>query len=309
MSFKIENKLVVAIASSAVLTLDAARDTFRERGLEAYRQYQREHQDDILELGPGFAFVKRLLDFNSLFPEIQPVEVILLSHNDSDTGLRIMKSLKHYGLEITRAAFITDEALHHYLSAYNASLFLSKNERDVRAAIQAGFAAGTVLPSVLNDEPDDEGLRVAFDFDGVLADSSSEQIFKGEGLAGFQKNEEERAAIPCLPGPLCELFKKLAVLRNLEFERQTNDPAYRRRISLSIITARSAPAHERVVSTLRDWGVVIDRTFFLGGMDKGRILAASRPHIFFDDQIYPHLDRAKEFTPSVHIPFGISAEK
>ena len=302
MPFEIEKKLVVAIASSAVLTLDAAHDAFRERGIEAYRKYQREHQDDVLERGPGFAFVKRLLNFNTLFPEIQPVEIILISHNDSDTGLRIMKSLKHYGLKISRAAFITDEAPHHYLNAYNASLFLSKNEHDVKNAIKAGFAAGTVLPSVLNDAPEDEELRVAFDFDGVLADTSSEHIFQGEGLAGFHKNEAEHAATPCLPGPLCELLKKLSLLRNLEFERQVSTPAYRRRLSLSVVTARNAPAHERVVSTLRDWGVTLDRTFFLGGMDKGRILEVLRPHIFFDDQIDPHLDTAKKFTPSVHIP-------
>ena len=64
MAFDIENKLVVAIASSAVLTLDEARDAFREHGLEAYRQYQREHQYDVLEKGPAFAFVKRLLNLS-----------------------------------------------------------------------------------------------------------------------------------------------------------------------------------------------------------------------------------------------------
>ena len=302
MAFDIENKLVVAIASSAVLTLDAARDEFREHGLEAYRKYQREHQYDVLEKGPAFAFVKRLLNFNRLFPDLQPVEVVLISHNDSDTGLRIMNSLKAYDLDISRAAFITDESPYHYLDAYNASLFLSKNPRDVNAALQAGYAAGTVLPSVLNDDPDDDSLRVAFDFDGVLADGSGEDMYKGLGLAGFHKAEAERAEIPYSPGPLADLFRKLFRLREIEFERQTQDPSYRRRLSISIVTARSAPAHERVVSTLRKWNIVTDRTFFLGGVSKGRILAALRPHIFFDDQEHPHLDAAKDFTPSVHIP-------
>jgi len=302
MAFDIENKLVVAIASSAVLTLDAARDAFREHGLEAYRKYQREHQHDILEKGPAFAFVKRLLNFNRLFPDIQPVEVVLISHNDSDTGLRIMNSLKAHGLDISRAAFITDESPYLYLDAYNASLFLSKNPKDVEAALGAGYAAGTVLPSVLNDDPDDDSLRVAFDFDGVLADSSGEDIYKSQGLEGFHKAEAERAEIPCSPGPLTDLFRKLHHLREIELERQSREPAYRRRLSLSIVTARSAPAHERVVSTLRKWNLVTDRTFFLGGVNKGRILSALRPHIFFDDQQHPHLDAAKDFTPSVHIP-------
>ena len=182
MAFPIEEKLVIAIASSAVLTLDAARDAFREKGLAAYRQYQREHQQDIMERGPAFTFVRRLLNFNKLFPEIQPVEVVLLSHNDADTGLRIMNSLKHYELDVTRAAFITDEKPHHYLAAYNSSLFLSRNRRDVEDAIAAGFAAGTVLESALNDDPDDESLRVAFDFDGVIADGTCESVFKGKVL-------------------------------------------------------------------------------------------------------------------------------
>ena len=305
MAFPIEEKLVIAIASSSVLTLDGARDAFREKGLEAYRAYQREHQHCILEKGPAFSFVKRLLDFNRIFPERMPVEVILLSHNDSDTGLRIMNSLNHYGLDVIRAAFITDDSPYRYLDAYNASLFLSGNSRDVEEAIDHGYAAGRVLPSTLNDAPDDEELRVAFDFDGVLADSSGEEVFQNRGLDGFHKNEYEKRLQPCPPGPLADLFRKLALLRDLESERQALDPAYKRRISLSIVTARSVPAHERVVSTLREWNVTVDRTFFLGGVNKGRILRTLRPHIFFDDQLTPHLDAAKDFTPSVHIPFGI----
>lgn len=305
MAFDIENKLVVTIASSAVLTLDAARDAFREKGLSAYRQYQREHQHDIMERGPAFSFVRRLLDFNKAFPELQPVEVVLLSHNDADTGLRIMNSLKHYELNVTRAAFITDEKPFRYLEAYNSSLFLSRNRGDVEEAIAAGFAAGTVLESVLNDDPDDGSLRIAFDFDGVLADSSCESVFKCRGLEGFNQMEIEKADTPHSPGPLAELFRKLARLRDLEFERQAREPDYRRRLSMSIVTARGVPSHERVVTTLRDWGISIDKTFFLGGMDKGRILASLRPHIFFDDQQHPHLESARNFTPSVHIPVSV----
>lgn len=302
MAYPIENKLVVAIASSAILTLDGARDAFRERGLEAYRAYQREHQDDPLEKGPAFAFIRRLLNFNRLFPEVSPVEVVLISHNDTDTGLRIMNSIAHYGLDITRAAFITGEAPHTYLNAYNASLFLSKNVRDVENAIAAGFAAGTVLPSVLNDDDADEDLRIAFDFDGVLADNSSEQVYQERGLEAFNRNEAAQAEIPCPPGPLAELLRKLGGLRELETARKASEPDYKPRLKTAIITARNAPAQARVVNTLRAWNITVDQAFFLGGMDKGRILANLRPHIFFDDQQHPNLDAAREFTPSVHIP-------
>lgn len=302
MSYPIEDKLVVAIASSAILNLDAARDAFREGGLEAYRQYQREHQDDPLDKGPAFAFIKRLLNFNRLFPEVAPVEVVLISHNDPDTGLRVFNSIAHYRLDITRAAFLTNEAPHAYMDAFNASLFLSKNIRDVENARAAGYAAGTVLPSAINDDENDETLRVAFDFDGVLADTASEKLFQERGLAAFQQNEEKNAEIPCAPGPLADLFRKLGNLRQLENARRENDPAYMPRLQTAIVTARSAPAHARVANTLRHWHLTVDRAFFLGGMDKGRILSTLRPHIFFDDQQHPHLDAASRYTASVHIP-------
>ena len=309
MSTDLNQKLVVTIASSAVLTLDEARDAFREHGLEAYRKYQRENQDRVLPKGPAFAFVKRLLAFNLRFPEEHPIEVILISHNDCDTGLRIMKSLAHYELSgpngITRAAFVTDANPADFLRAYNSSLFLSKRAPDAKNAIDSGFAAGTVLPSALNDDEDDDSLRIAFDFDGVLADSSSDRVYTaGGGLEAFNRNEIEHAKDPCQDGPLASLLKKLGHLRDLEFELQTKEPDYRRRLSLSIITARGIPGLERVVSTLRNWEVTIDRSFFLDGLDKGRILATLRPHIFFDDNLSPNLETAKDFTPCVHVPFS-----
>lgn len=302
MPYPIEDKLVVAIASSAILTLDGARDAFREGGVEAYRAFQREHQDEPLAKGPAFAFIKRLLSFNRRFPDVAPVEVVLISHNDPDTGLRVFNTLEHYGLDVTRSAFITGAAPHLYMDAFNASLFLSKNVRDVEAAIAAGYPAGTVLPSVLNDDEDDPTLRIAFDFDGVLADSSSEAVYREKGLAAFQEYEREHASVPCLPGPLADLFRKLGRLRALEAARAAAEPGYKPMLETSIVTARGVPAHVRVVNTLRNWDITVDRAFFLGGVDKGRILSVLRPHIFFDDQEHPHLDVARDFSPSVHIP-------
>lgn len=309
MAYPIEEKLVIAVASSALFQLDEADAVFRESGIRAYREYQREHENEVLKPGIAFPFVRRFLDLNTIFPERQPAEVVLLSRNDSDTGLRVFTSIEHYGLGIIRAAFTRGNSPFRYIPAYNVSLFLSANESDVNEAIKQGYPAGGVLPSAATDDSDDNELRVAFDFDGVIADDSAEKVFQKEGIEAFYQSETEKSDTAIAPGPLADLFRKLGNFRHLEDEREEKDRNYRRFLKTAIVTARSAPAHRRVVTTLRNWNITVDETHFLGGMSKGRILSTLRPHIFFDDQEHPHLDAAKDFTPSVHIPFGVVAKK
>ena len=304
MPFPIEQKLVVAVASSALFQLDEADAVFRTEGVRAYRAYQREHECDVLAPGIAFPFVRRLLELNRVFPENEPVEVVLLSRNDNDTGMRVFNSIEHYHLGIIRAAFTRGNSPFRYIPAYNVSLFLSANSSDVAEALANGYPAGVVLPSAADDDAADDELRVAFDFDGVIADDSAERVYKEQGIAAFHAREAADGDQVIAPGPLTDLFRKLGNLRALEDAREEADPHYRRFLKTAIVTARSAPAHRRVITTLRAWNITVDETHFLGGMDKGRILRILKPHIFFDDQQHPHLDAAKDFTPSVHIPFG-----
>ncbi len=308
MAYPIENKLVIAVASSALFQLDEADRVFRNDGVRAYRDYQLAHEKDVLAPGIAFPFIRRFLELNKLFPEKQPVEVVLLSRNDSDTGMRVFNSIEHYNLGIVRAAFTRGDSPFRYIPAYNVSLFLSANSDDVSEAIGKGHPAGLVLPSTADDNAEDTGLRVAFDFDGVIADDSAEKIYQQQGITAFYNSETANAEKAIAPGPLGTLFRKLGNLRQLEDEREEKDRSYKRFLKTSIITARNAPAHRRVVSTLRSWNISVDETHFLGGMDKGRILQILRPHIFFDDQRHPHLDAAKDFSPSVHIPFGTAGK-
>ena len=304
MSFPIEEKLVIGVASSALFQLDEADEIFRKDGIAAYRTYQREHQKDVLRKGIAFPFIRRFLKFNELFPEAKPVEVVLLSHNDPDTGARVFHSIRHYGLEITRAAFTTGVSPYAFIPAYNVSLFLSANGDDVKAASAEGFAAGQVLDSAAEDNTEDNELRIAFDFDGVIADDSAELVYQVGGIQKFYEAEQTKAAIPMPAGPLAGLLAKLAKLRELEDEREASDRNYKRFLRTSIVTARSAPADARIVATLRSWNIIVDQTFLLGGMDKGRVLSILKPHIFFDDQRHPHLEASSAYTPSVHVPFG-----
>jgi 5'-nucleotidase len=306
MPFQIENKLVIAVASSALFDLAESHQVYLDSGAEEYRRYQERNLDTVLGKGVAFPFIRRFLGINQRFPDESPVEVVLLSRNSPETGMRVMRSIAHYGLDISRAAFITGKPPYPYLPAFNASLFLSANEGDVANAIALDYPAGLVLPSQVADDEADAELRVAFDFDGVLADDESETVFKHNGLNEFHAHETLHAARPHQPGPLADLFRKLALLQQLEERMQRSDPAYRKIVSIAIITARSAPAHERVVTTLKSWGVDADETFFLGGMSKARVLELFRPHIFFDDQL-THLNSPPGGTiPMVHVPFGVA---
>ena len=303
MPFDIKSKLVVAVASSALFNLGEADQVFREEGEERYREYQRARENEVLAPGAAFEFVRRLLSLN-VSSDDSPVEVILLSRNDPDTGLRVMNSIEAHGLPITRAAFVTGSNPHRYARRFFASIFLSANQEDVRRAMDSGYPAGLVIDSLLNSDLKDPELRIAFDFDGVLADDEAEAVFELSGLNAFFQAEQQQADRPHNPGPLHELLVKVAAVQRQEKVRKQADPHYRPKLRLAIVTARNAPAHKRVVTSLREWGVEIDETFFLGGMEKTGILEEFRPHIFFDDQML-HIDPATEVAPCVHVPFGV----
>ena len=306
MPYPIDRKLVIGIASSALFDMSESHRIFTENGIERYREHQEVNIDVPLLKGVAFPFIRRFLSINQAFPDKEPVEVVLLSKNSPETGLRVFRSINHYSLSITRAVFIAGRSPHEYLPAFNASLFLSANPRDVRKAIDSGYPAGVVLHSKVYDDTDDTDLRVAFDFDGVIADDEAESVYKkNNNLSEFQAHETAHQETPHQPGPLADLFKKLSFMQKLELKQLNENPEYKKILKIAIVTARNAPAHERVVTTLKAWGVSVDEAFFLGGMQKSRILTILRPHMFFDDQI-SHLESPARDIPMVHIPFGIA---
>jgi len=305
MPYPIEKKLVIVISSSALFDLSDSDKVYKEHGLEAYRKFQEKNIDQLLPKGVAFPFIRRFLNLNMAFPEQEPVEVVLMSRNSPETGLRVFRSIQHYKLNISRAAFFSGTSPFKYIPAYNATLFLSANEEDVTNAVNAGFAAGRVIETKIEDDENDKELRIAFDFDGVIADDQSEMIYReSNDLSKFHDHESKMMKTPLTPGPLNDLFQKISHFQAMERERQRADPTYKRILKTSIITARNAPSHERVVYTLKEWGVDVDEAFFLGGIEKRRILEIMKPHIFFDDQM-GHLEHI-EHIPAVHIPFGIS---
>jgi 5'-nucleotidase len=307
--YSLENRLVIGIASSALFDLKDSDAVFRKEGEESYREYQRANLDETLQPGVAFPFIRRLLSLNDLNPEGDPlVEVIILSRNDPDTGLRVMRSIKSHHLPITRAIFMQGRSPYKFMRALHMSLFLSADDRDVREAVVAGLPAGRVLGSAMADDTDDRDLRIAFDFDGVLAGDESERVFQQNGIEGFRDYEAMNVATPHDAGPLQEFLRKVNALQRKEEERRKADKDYTIRVHVSIVTARNAPAHERAVMSLNNWGVTVNDAFFLGGIDKSSVMKVLKPHIFFDDQ-KTHLEDTSRTTPSVHIPFGVVNEE
>lgn len=303
MSYPIEHKIVIAVSSSALFDLAESDGIFAERGDLAYREWMSTRADDALPRGKAFLFVKRFLALNNGHPRGEgPAEVVLLSRNDPEAGIRVFNSIRHYGLDIVRAAFLDGRSPYPYISAFSASLFLSANPRDVKSAIDADLPAGLILSSGFNEDEDEEGeLRIAFDFDGVIADDAAEKIYRSAGgLAAFAASEEKNAELPLDPGPMKGFFEKLAALQS---HQRTEAVPGGTLIRTAIITARNAPAHERVIKTLRRWGIFTDEIFFLGGIEKRRILEVFKPHLFFDDQ-RSHFEGAGDVAACVHVPFG-----
>lgn len=306
MPFDLTTRLVVGLASSALFDLDESDQVFRSEGELAYREYQKTNQNIPLEKGVAFPFIRRLLSLNVLNPEDPPVEVVLLSRNDPDTGLRVMNSIEHYKLPMTRAVFLQGVSPHVYIPAFDIELFLSANPTDVKQATLAGYPAGQVLEGQIKDDDQDHQLRIAFDFDGVVADDEAEAVYKDRNnLNDFHDHEAEKVDVPHNPGPLKNFLTRLSKIQTLEIRRQAEDSTYEPILRVSIVTARSAPSHKRVINTMRHWGIVANEAFFMGGVDKSKVLEIMKPHMFFDDQKL-HLEASASILPSVHIPFGVA---
>lgn len=302
MPYSVEGKIVIAISSSALFDMTECDGIFREKGLLAYKEHQKQNIDVPLPKGVAFPFVSRLLKMNDDFPSSRPVEVIMLSKNSPESGLRAFNSFKHYGLDITRAVLSSGDANFQYLPAFSADLFLSSNEKDVKDALKLGYPAGKIVASPVEDDDSPE-LRLAFDFDGVLADDESERVYKEKGMEEYRRYEALKVFEPLTPGPLEPLLKKISSFQAMERNYGSTHPNYVPKIKTSIVTARNAPAHERMIRTLNSWGIDVDSLFLLGGMDKDKILSIFKPHMFFDDQMV-HLENIH--APAVHIPFGIA---
>jgi len=292
-------KLVIAISSTALFDMRESHKVYEEQGVAAYADYQRQHEDVVLEPGEAFPLASKLLRINEKLGGEPQVEIILLSRNSADTGLRVFNSIAHHKLNISRAAFSGGDSPYRYVSAFACHLFLSTNAADVRNALDNGMAAATLLSSQGGSNDSDE-LRFAFDGDAVLFSDASERIFKEQGLDAFTENEKKSAHQPLDPGPFKLFLEALQAL-------QSEFPSDQFPIRTALVTARAAPAHERVVRTLREWNVRIDESLFLGGLSKGDFLKSFGADVFFDDQ-QSHCTSASEFVATGHVPHGVANE-
>ena len=292
-----DDRLVVAISSRALFDLSESHALFERDGLDAYRGYQMARENELLAPGIAFPLVQKLLKLNRAQPAAPHVEVILLSRNSADTGLRIFNSIEHYGLDIARAAFTSGASTSPYVHSFAADLFLSANPESVARALAAGVAAATILPSKAPQTASDQ-LRIAFDGDAVIFGDESERVSHEQGIEAFHRNEVENVDEPLSGGPFRGF---LAALHRLQAAFPAGDASP---IRTALVTARSAPAHKRVILTLRSWGVRLDEALFLGGRDKGPFLQAFGADIFFDDS-HANVESARQHVATAHVPHGV----
>ena len=295
------NLLTVAVSSSALFDLTESDSIYQHDGLEAYRRYQIQHEEQVLEPGEGFLLVKKLLSLNDQLGD-SPVEVILLSRNSADTGLRVFNSIEAHKLNITRAAFCSGDSPYKYIRAFGSDLFLSTNAEDVRQALDQQVAAATLIGSTVagNRRRFSNQLKIAFDGDSVLFSDEAERVFQESGLDAFSRSEASSAEEPLEGGP----FKNfLFALHKLQQQFSNDDLPIR----TALVTSRGAPAHERVIKTLRHWDIRLDESLFLGGRDKGEFLKSFEADIFFDDQAV-HCENASSHVASGHVPSGVANE-
>ena len=296
MAASLDGQLVVAISSRALFDFEEENQVFEQGDDRAYMKLQLERLEEPAKPGVAFSLVKKLLAFNDA--QTQRVEVVILSRNDPVSGMRVFRSAQHYGLPIQRGSFTRGQSPWRYLKPLNANLFLSTHLSDVRAALDAGVPAAQVYPhSAHASEAHPHEVRIAFDGDAVLFSDEAERVFQAEGLSAFQAHERAKAAQPLLAGPFKPL---LAALHRLQ---QEGTPAMR--IRTALVTARSAPAHERAIRTLMEWNIEVDEAMFLGGLPKGEFLKEFEPDFFFDDQT-GHIESAAQHVPAGHVASGIS---
>jgi len=301
MSLDLSEILVIGVSTRALFNLENENEVYANQGIEAFRQFQLENEEELLEPGAAFYLIQSLLELNKIADK-KIVEVVVMSRNSPETGVRVLNSIQKYDLDITRVALTGGEPLAPYIDAYDVDLFLSKDSVDVQTIIDSKKCAAAVLyapPTVFN--PKDTRVKIAFDADAVLFSDESEYRYKSEGMQAFHDYEKEHVNDPLDEGPFAKLLIKLSKIQEHLPTRIEDSP-----LRIAIVTARNAPSHMRVIKTLRKWNVYVDEVYFLGGLAKDKVLEAFGAHIFFDDQD-THLDSASKVVPSAKVPYLTSS--
>lgn len=297
MTSDLSETLVIGVSTRALFDLEKENDVFEREGVEGYRNYQLEHEQEPLRPGAAFYLVQSLLQLNKQARK-RIVEVVVMSRNSPETGIRVFNSIKQFGLDITRMALTGGGSLSPFIDAFYIDLFLSKDAKDVQAVIDSqACAAAYIYAPPTHFDAKDNIVKIAFDADAVLFSDDSEYRYKSEGIEAFHQFESEHEHIPLAPGPFASLLRKLS-----RIQEQLPTSVALSPLRIAIVTARSAPAHMRVIKTLRHWGVYVDEAYFLGGFSKDKVLKAFGAHIFFDDQDI-HLEATSKFIPSGKVPY------
>lgn len=294
---------IISVSSRALFDLEAENKIFVEQGEAAFEAWQNKHKDELLRPGPAFWLIKKILDINTKLPEgARPFKVVLMSRNSSETGMRVLKAVEHYGLHIETTVFTSGTSVSKYLTAAKVDLMLSSNPEEVRKAIERGMGAAEIVPHPFNEVNDHEKIHLAFDGDAVIFGDEAERVFKDHGLKGFREHELLHAAKPLLRGPIAGFLEVIHSVQQL-FPNKADCP-----FRTALVTARGLQAMERPINTLNNWGIRVDETISCGGEEKGPFLKAFGADLFFDDSRKNVESSLNHSIPGAHVPFGVRNE-
>ncbi|XP_003276013.2 cytosolic 5'-nucleotidase 1B isoform X2 [Nomascus leucogenys] len=293
---KPKNAITIALSSCVLFNMVDGRKIYEEEGLEKYMEYQLTNENVILTPGPAFRLVKALQYVNArlrdLYPDEQDLfDIVLMTNNHAQVGVRLINSVNHYGLLIDRFCLTGGKNPIGYLKAYLTNLYIATDTEKVQEAIQEGIASATMFDGAKDMAYCDTQLRVAFDGDAVLFSDESEHFTKEHGPDKFFQYDTLCESKPLAQGPLKGFLEDLGRLQKKFYAKNQRLLCP---IRTYLVTAKSAASSgARVLKTLRRWGLEIDEALFLAGAPKSPILVKIRPHIFFDDHMF-HIEGAQK---------------
>ncbi len=259
--------LVVGLVPRALFDLGAEDEVLRTGGPDALRRQRAEREEELLDPGRGLGLARAL---GHLDPgAARRVELVLLSRESADTSLRVVSSARRHELEIMRAVFTGGQPLDPYLAALRVDLFLCNDESEARAALDAGISAGVVCDGGELAREGESEIRVAFDGDA--------ELFADDGEAGEAADPASRSA--GRGAPPASFARLLGALAMFGSDGRGRGP----RLRTALVSSRTGAVQERMLRTLRRFGLQLDEAFFVGDLPKSEILAAFRPHVAFGE--------------------------
>ncbi|XP_078256251.1 cytosolic 5'-nucleotidase 1A-like [Rhinoraja longicauda] len=295
---KLPHAITIAVSSRTLFNMAEERAIYETDGLESYVKFQQEHENEPLKKGLAFALMKALETVNSRLHELYPgtdemFDVVLMTNNHAQVGVRLINSINHYGLSIERFCLTGGTSPISYLKAYHTNLYLSSDPVKVAKALSEGIAAATLCHLDKDAQLSEQQLRVAFDGDSFVSQEPNEKSSKNYMLADSLCDYEPKptpqmqqtgrgGATEPGKGLLVGFLEAIGKIQK-KFYAKNQRMDCPIRVYLIIKKGGSAVGL-KALKTIRSWGLDVDEAFILSGLSATVLLNKICPHIYLDEQ-------------------------